>query len=236
LIRTVAETGSTNADLAAALAAGERLAEGDWLVADRQTAGRGRQGRGWSDGAGNFMGSTIVRPGPGDPPVQSLALLAGLALYEATVPLLPGPASLSLKWPNDLLVGRAKLAGILLERAMNCVVVGIGVNLAQAPEIAGRETTALAAVGPAPDRNQFAAALAKQFDLELLRWRQSGIDPVLRRWQAAAHPIGARLTVHEPGGATVSGSFAGLGPDGSLLLRLEDGTIRAVHAADVDLD
>ena len=61
MIQTVAETGSTNADLAARLRSGERVGEGDWLVADRQVAGRGRQGRPWSDGAGNFMGSTVVR-------------------------------------------------------------------------------------------------------------------------------------------------------------------------------
>ncbi|MBA4161727.1 MAG: biotin--[acetyl-CoA-carboxylase] ligase, partial [Novosphingobium sp.] len=65
MIQTVPETGSTNADLAARIAAHERVTEGDWLVADRQSAGRGRQGRAWFDGAGNFMGSTVVWPGQG---------------------------------------------------------------------------------------------------------------------------------------------------------------------------
>jgi len=235
LIRAVAETGSTNADLAAALRAGERLAEGDWLVADRQIAGRGRQGREWSDGAGNFMGSTTVHPGPHDPPPPTLALMAGLALYEAVSPVLADPATLSLKWPNDLLVGRAKLAGILLEREGEAVIVGIGVNLAAAPALAARETIALAVLGPAPDRDAFAAALAQSFDRELDRWRTVGIEPLLRRWQAAAHPLGAPLTVHEPGGGIVSGEFAGLSPYGSLLLRLEDGTTRPIHAGDVSL-
>ena len=235
MIRFVAETGSTNADLAAALRAGERVSEGDWLVADRQTSGRGRQGREWFDGAGNFMGSTVVRPGPGDPPPQTLALLAGLALYETVAPLLADPAPLSLKWPNDLLIGRAKLAGILLERADDGVVIGIGVNLAAAPQVAGRETIALAALGPPPARDAFAEALARALDRELERWRAAGIEPLLRRWQAAAHPPGSALSVHEPGGATVSGTFAGLAPDGSLRLRLEDGTVRPIHAGDVSL-
>ncbi len=159
-IRFVAETGSTNADLIAAIRAGERVAEGDWLVADRQTAGRGRQGRAWSDGAGNFMGSTVVRPGPHDPPPPTLALLAGVALHETVITVLADPSRLSLKWPNDLLVGRAKLAGILLEREGEAVVVGIGVNLAAAPTVEGRETVALTAFGPAPDRDHFAKALA----------------------------------------------------------------------------
>ncbi len=235
MIRQVAETGSTNADLAAALRAGDRLAEGDWLLADRQIAGRGRQGREWFDGAGNFMGSTVVHLGPHDPAAPTLALMAGLALYETVSQLLADPAALSLKWPNDLLVGRAKLAGILLEREGDAVIVGIGVNLAAAPQVAGRETIALANLGPAPPRDDFATALAKTFDRELQRWRGAGVEPLLRRWQAVAHALGTSLTVHEPGGQAVVGACAGLAPDGSLLLRLEDGTTRPIHAGDVSL-
>ncbi|MGN6496555.1 MAG: biotin--[acetyl-CoA-carboxylase] ligase [Tsuneonella sp.] len=235
MIRFVTETGSTNADLAAALRAGDRVAEGDWLIADRQRAGKGRQGREWFDGSGNFMGSTVVRPGAGDPPAQSLALLAGLALYETVVPLLAAPGPLSLKWPNDLLAGPAKLAGILLEREGDAVIVGIGVNLAAAPDLPDRAAVALAQLGPAPSRDAFAAELAAAFDRELERWRTYGVEPVLRRWQQVAHPSGAPLVVHEPGGQRVAGAFAGLASDGSLLLRLEDGTIRPIHAGDVSL-
>lgn len=235
MIRTVTETGSTNADLAARLRAGERVAEGDWLVADRQTAGRGRQGRAWFDGAGNFMGSTLVRPGPGDPPAQSLAFVAALALYEAVAPLLADPRGLALKWPNDLLLGGAKLAGILLEREADAVVVGVGVNLAAAPALPDRPTAALGALGPAPDRDTFAAALAAAFERELERWRTHGLDPLLRRWQQVAHPLGTPLTVHEPGGIGLAGTFAGIAPDGALRLRLEDGSVRPIHAGDVTL-
>jgi len=235
LIRFVTESGSTNADLAAAVRAGERVVEGHWLVADRQTAGRGRQGREWLGGSGNFMGSTVVQPGPGDPTPRTLALLAGLALHETVSALLAAPSALSLKWPNDLLIGRAKLAGILLEREAGTVIVGIGVNLARAPIVEGRDTIALAALGPAPDRDTFAAALAAAFDRELERWRTVGIEPLLRRWQAAAHPLGAPLTVHGPDGTIASGTFAGLGADGTLQLRLEDGAVRPIHAGDVSL-
>lgn len=235
MIRTVAETGSTNADLLASLRAGERIGEGEWLVADRQTAGRGRQGREWFDGAGNFMGSTIVRPGPNDPPPPTLALLAGIALYETVAPLLADPSALSLKWPNDLLVGRAKLAGILLEREGDAVVVGIGVNLAAAPSVEGRETVSLAALGPVPHRDAFAEALASAFDRELERWRTVGLEPLLRRWQTVAHTSGTPLSVHEPDGGVVSGTFAGLADDGTLLLCLEDGAVRPIHAGDVML-
>ncbi|WP_284125592.1 biotin--[acetyl-CoA-carboxylase] ligase [Parerythrobacter aestuarii] len=235
MIRTVAETGSTNADLIALLSAGERVGEGDWLVADRQTAGRGRQGRTWFDGHGNFMGSTVVHTAPNDPPAHSLALVAGLAVYEAIQPLCPNPSALMLKWPNDVLLAGAKLCGILLERAGDAVVIGIGVNLAAAPDLPDRRTVALSSLGPAPDRDSFAAQLAASLDRELERWRTFGLAPIIRRWLAVGTPEGTVLTVHEPDGGVLAGQFAGLDGEGTLRLRLEDGSVRAIHAGDVML-
>ncbi len=235
MIRTVADTGSTNADLIARLGGGDRVPEGDWLVADRQTAGRGRQGRTWFDGHGNFMGSTVVHIADGDPPAHTLALVAGLAVYEAVQPWCPNPSALMLKWPNDLLLGGAKLCGILLERAGGSVVVGIGVNLAAAPELADRRTVALSMLGPAPDRDAFATALAASLDRELERWRTFGLAPMIRRWLAVGTPVDTPLSVHEPDGNVVQGRFAGLDEEGTLRLRLEDGSVRAIHAGDVML-
>jgi BirA family biotin operon repressor/biotin-[acetyl-CoA-carboxylase] ligase len=231
LIEVVAETGSTNADLAARLAAGSFVSEGHWLVADRQIAGKGRLGRVWNDGADNFMGSTVVRLAPGDPAPATLALLAGLAVHEALSPF--SGENLQLKWPNDLLLGGAKIAGILLEMARGVVVVGIGVNLAQAPEVAGRTVTALADHGSPPTRDAFAQALATAFDTELQRWRAVGLAPLLRRWQSAAHAKGTPLRVLPPGEDAVEGAFAGLAEDGNLRLALPDGAIRTIHAGDV---
>lgn len=235
MIEYLSETGSTNSDLLQRLAAGERLHEGYWLVADRQTGGRGRQGREWFDGTGNFMGSTVAMTRAGDPPAQTLALVAGLALHEAVGWHLPGKADLQLKWPNDLLAGAAKIAGILLEAQANAIVIGIGVNLVFAPDVPGRQTAALSAIGTAPDRNVFAEDLARSFATELERWRTAGLAPVLRRWSALAHSVGTRLMVDEPGEARIEGEFAGLSPDGSLQLRLADGALRTIHAAEVNL-
>lgn len=235
LIRTVTATGSTNADLIARLGAGEFVPEGEWLVADRQNAGRGRQGRTWFDGCGNFMGSTVIHPGPGDPPAPTLALAAGLAVYEAIQSLCRLPSALMLKWPNDLLLGDAKLSGILLERAGDAVVIGIGVNLAAAPDLPDRKTIALSALGPAPDRDSFSVALAASLDRELERWRTSGLAPMIRRWLAAGTPEGTLLRIHEPDGGVVAGCFAGLDSEGTMRLRLEDGSVRAIHAGDVML-
>jgi BirA family transcriptional regulator, biotin operon repressor / biotin---[acetyl-CoA-carboxylase] ligase len=235
LIEIVPATGSTNADLAARLTAGERIAEGTWLVADSQTSGRGRRGRDWFDGAGNFMGSTIVHLGSGSPEAGTLALVAGLALHEVISQLLPPPQRALLKWPNDLLIGAAKLAGILLERVSDSVVVGIGVNLAAAPQLPDRKTIAMTAFGPSPDRDAFAAALAQSFDAELARWRTYGLAPLVSRWSAAGHPPGTPLHVGEPGEVPLVGTFAGLTEQGALQLRLADGSVRAIHAGEVRL-
>lgn len=230
LIEVVRETGSTSADLAARIAGGDYPPEGAWLVADRQTAGRGRQGREWHDGAGNFMGSTLVHLRPGDPAPETLALVAGLALHEVVAPRLSQPAM--LKWPNDLLVAGAKLAGILLERAGDAVIVGIGVNLAHAPQVADRETTSLAALGSTLARDAFAEELAAQFATDLDRWRSYGLGPIVRRWIAAGHPAGTLLRVDDEGGR-IEGAFAGLTDGGALQLRLADGSSRVIHAGEV---
>ena len=235
MIEYLAETGSTNADLLERVRQGERVSEGNWLVADRQLAGKGRQGRTWFDGAGNFMGSTVVEVRESDPPPASLALVAGLAVYETVVAMVSEPGALALKWPNDLLLRGAKLAGILLEREGDAIVVGIGVNLGKAPDLPDRETIALSALGPAPDRNQFANSLARQLDTELERWRTFGLPPMIRRWELAAHALGTELRVQPPGEDVLLGAFAGLDDSGALQLRLPDGEVKVIHAGDVML-
>ncbi len=235
MIEYLSETGSTNAELTARLRAGEMVDEGTWLVADRQTAGRGRQGRDWFDGAGNFMGSTVVQLRYGDPVPGSLALVSGLALHGTVAPILPETHQAVLKWPNDLMVGTAKLAGILLEREGDTVIVGIGVNLAVAPSVPDRETVSLAALGAGTDRNRFAAALAGQFAQDLERWRSYGLEPVANRWLAAGHPLGTPLSIGEAGEKQIQGTFAGLSADGALQLRLPGGTTQNIHSGEVHL-
>ena len=235
MIEIVAEIGSTNSALRARLAAGEALIEGNWLVADRQNAGRGRAGRVWSGGLGNFMGSTVALVRDGDPPAPTLALVAGVAVHAAVSAQATGIADLHLKWPNDLLVNGAKLAGILLERQSDRVVLGIGVNLAEAPALADRPTACLALLGYPVERDDFAARLAVIWAKTLARWH-AGEWPALRQeWLDRAHPLGTALAADDPGQGRIVGAFAGLDPGGAALLRLADGTMRAIHAGDVDL-
>lgn len=235
LIETIPETGSTSADLLARLSSGQGLAEGDWLVADRQTSGRGRLGRRWENGAGNFMGSTAVNLGSADPPAHTLALVAGLAVHAAVSPLIDQAALLALKWPNDLLLADRKLSGTMIDRAGDWAVVGIGVNLVSAPVLADRTLAAVAQFGPAPERDRFAIDLADSFASELGRWRDRGLPDVILRWNAGAHPIGTRLYVNLPQDDYIEGEYAGLTDDGALMLGLASGEIRIVHAGDVSV-
>lgn len=218
--------------MATLAAAGEP--EGSWLRAVTQSAGRGRLGRSWSSPAGNLYASTLVRPRAGDPPAASLALLAAVALHEVASAWTPD-RTIALKWPNDLLIGGAKLSGILLEGAAGAVVIGIGVNLAEYPSGLDRPVTSLAAHGAAPDPALFLDDLAAAFARWLGRWRAEGLAPIRDRWLQAAHPIGTALTANLPGGERFDGLFDGLDADGALILRLADGARHVIHAGDVFL-
>jgi BirA family transcriptional regulator, biotin operon repressor / biotin---[acetyl-CoA-carboxylase] ligase len=229
-IRTVTETGSTNADLAELARGG--ASEGQWLRAERQTAGKGRQGRAWASPAGNLYASTLVRIRPSDPPPATLALTAAVALEEVVRTF--GVAA-TLKWPNDLLVDGAKLSGILLERVQDAVVIGFGVNLRHCPTGLDRMATSMAVYGPAPDPQIFAETLAEAFGRWMARWRGEGIGPVRERWLTHAHPIGTALTARLADGNSVEGLLAGLDADGALILRLADGARHVIHAGDVFL-
>ncbi|MCA1198912.1 biotin--[acetyl-CoA-carboxylase] ligase [Sphingomonas sp. R647] len=231
MIRVVAETGSTNADMLALAAAG--AAEGSWLRAERQTAGKGRQGRAWESPIGNFYGSTLVRLRPTDPPAPTLALITVVALEESVRVFLPTGAT--IKWPNDLLIDGAKLSGVLLERAGDAVVVGIGVNLSHHPDLPDRPATSLAAQGVAVAAATFAEVLAESFARWLSRWRGEGLDPIRQRWLDRAHPTATALTARLPDGISHDGLFDGLTGDGALILRLADGSRHVIHAGDVFL-
>jgi BirA family transcriptional regulator, biotin operon repressor / biotin---[acetyl-CoA-carboxylase] ligase len=232
VIRTVALTGSTNADMLALAAHG--ATEGAWLRAEQQTGGRGRMGRSWASPPGNLYASTIVRLQPHDPAAPTLALVAAVALVDVVRAYTPCVEAV-IKWPNDLLIGGAKIAGILLERAGDAVVVGIGVNLAHHPEGLDRPVTDLAAHGHQVDSAAFTQDLAEGFARWVARWRSEGIAPVRVAWLSAAHPLGTALVANLGDGDAVEGLFDGLTENGALRLRLADGAVRVIHAGDVFL-
>ncbi len=217
------------------LRAAQGAAEGLWLRADRQTAGRGRLGRQWSSPSGNVYCSTLVRPKPNDPPAQSLAFVAALAVHDVMAPYCPHGIAV-LKWPNDVLLAGAKACGMLLESTSEAVVVGIGINVTHAPDLPDRATAALQdfAVGQVPDASLLTRDLAHHFAERLHQWREWPIEHIYRAWCDRSHSIGTPLAValdHE----TVHGEFVGLGNDGALQIRLPNGTIKTIYTGDVSL-
>jgi BirA family biotin operon repressor/biotin-[acetyl-CoA-carboxylase] ligase len=142
-----------------------------------------------------------------------------------------------LKWPNDILAhDGSKLCGILLERASDAVIVGIGLNLVWHPQNLDRKVSDLRTLGATPPDAQTAVEIvAEAFARYLNIWRQSGLGNIVRHWEACAHPRGTALSAKLPDGTEVDGLYAGLNEEGALQLRLADGSIRAIHAADVFL-
>jgi BirA family biotin operon repressor/biotin-[acetyl-CoA-carboxylase] ligase len=249
-VRLVAETGSTNADVAAAARAG--AAEGLVVVAEHQSAGRGRAGRSWSSPPRAGLAVSVLlrpgtaRPGRGWPAVGTsrwgwLPLLAGVAL-AGSVTRVTGLV-VRLKWPNDLLVGPGKCAGILAEVAGDAVVVGVGVNVSQhpgeLPPVAGGALPAISlalAGSPTTDRAALLAALLGELAEWYGRWRAAGGDAgagglsaAYRGWCAT---IGQRVRVRLPDGGELTGTASSVDADGRLVLATATG-VRTLTAGDV---
>ncbi|AGC61378.1 bifunctional protein BirA [Mycobacterium liflandii 128FXT] len=222
----VDETGSTNADLLARAAAGADI-EGAVLIAEHQTAGRGRLGRGWSATARAQITMSVGVRVDGVPTATWgwLSLATGLAVVDTVTPLLDGTAAQAgLKWPNDVLAGLpgslGKLAGILAEVAMPYAVIGIGLNVTQAPdEIAGPAATSLLDLGvPAPDRNELAARLLRELAARIDEFRRAHAR-LSADYRARSLTIGSRVRAQLPGGREIVGIARDIDEQGRLRLQ-----------------
>ncbi|WP_026316193.1 biotin--[acetyl-CoA-carboxylase] ligase [Actinokineospora enzanensis] len=242
VLDVVGSTGSTNADLMAAAAAG--AADRTVLIAEEQTAGRGRRARSWVSPAGSGLYlSVLLRPA--NVPVHrygSLALVAGVALVRTArhAGVIAG-----LKWPNDLLAGAgmAKCAGVLAESggADPVVVLGIGLNVAPLPaEVpvgpGGLPPTSLAQEGGSGDRTDIAIALLRAFDEAERSWRGAQGDLVtsglLASYRSNCATLGQRVRVELPDGTDLQGLATDVDADGRLVLDVA-GTARTISAGDV---
>ncbi len=236
-VERLAAVDSTNAEALRRAQSGERGPL--WIVADVQTAGRGRSGRGWSSDAGNLHASLLVTLSLPQPLAYQLALVAGVAVFDALgAATYPAPPGLRLKWPNDILVGDAKAGGILIESSVAggslAAVIGIGVNLAASPSLPDRPATYLAAHGAAPEPGVLLAAISASLEAWLPAWDEGrGFAAVRQAWLNRALPIGERLSIHT-GPERVLGTFSGLDADGALLLDV-DGDVRRFTFGDVSL-
>jgi BirA family transcriptional regulator, biotin operon repressor / biotin---[acetyl-CoA-carboxylase] ligase len=231
-IDVVAETGSTNADLLARAAAGEDI-DGAVLIAESQTAGRGRHGRAWSTPPDSQV-ALSAGVGVGDVPSDAwgwLPLLTGVAVVDAVAETTGVTAG--LKWPNDVLVGTEKLAGILAEVAAPAatVVVGLGLNITEAPDPAA---TSLALLGATVDRTVVADAILRQLAIRVAAWKAArGADAtVVADYRARSVTIGNRVRALLPGDNAVEGLAADIDDLGRLRIDTADGPV-TVSAGDI---
>lgn len=232
-IEVFEELDSTNAEARRRAEAG---ATGPlWITAARQTAGRGRRGRSWETGAGNLAAThlfTTDRPPAEAAQISFVAALAVADLASAYV-----PASLvSLKWPNDPLIGGKKTSGILVESGPAAqglwVAVGIGVNLAHGPADMPATSFGAHMTAPPPKPLDALNVLTEAFERWRSLWASSGFSAIADAWTARAHGLGEPC-VARLGSETVHGVAEGLDPDGALRLRLADGGLRRITAGDV---
>lgn len=221
---------STNAEALRRAAAG--VSGPLWVRAERQTAGRGRSGRGWMSEPGNLYASLLLPLACRPEVIPQLSLVAGVGVLDAVAAVAGGRvnlAGLRLKWPNDVLFAGAKLAGILSESTtaaggQRIAVIGIGINLAGFPDDLGRRATCLAAHGVTTDSEQMLRHLAFAVDHWLEVWDNgAGFDAVRRAWLMGAGPPLEPMSVTLSGGATLTGQYGGLDTDGALLIHPSGG-------------
>jgi BirA family biotin operon repressor/biotin-[acetyl-CoA-carboxylase] ligase len=217
--------GSTN-DEARRLAL-EGAPHGTAVHADEQTAGRGRLAHTWFSPPGNLYLSILLRTGLPAARATQLSFLVALAVSDTVEALLPRQIRAMVKWPNDVLVNGAKIAGILIEQVDDAVIVGIGLNVLQAPSNTAYRTTTIVANGGIASVDGARDILLGRLSQHLEAWRSSGFEPIREQWLSRSYPIGAAIRANL-GGQSVTGHFAGLDADGALLLDTPEGRRRIV--------
>ncbi|GLW05428.1 biotin--[acetyl-CoA-carboxylase] ligase [Microtetraspora sp. NBRC 13810] len=238
-IGVVGETGSTNADLVRAVRDG--AGEGTVLVAESQTAGRGRLGRTWSTPPRSALTfSMVLRPVVPITRYGWLTLLVGVAVATAVRRLAEVDAR--LKWPNDVLIGERKLAGVLAERAGDAVVVGVGLNVSlREEELPVPTATSLTLQEAAcTDRDPLLRAVLREVESHYRDWTEADGDAdacgLRAAYLASSATIGSRIRVELPGERTLTGLAAGIDPAGHLVVTPDDpaeGPERVLSAGDV---
>lgn len=212
-----------------------------WLIAKRQTAGRGRRGRAWVSPEGNLLATYLFATRQAPAQIALLGFAAGVAIAEVIDEII-GAGSAALKWPNDVLIDGAKAAGIMLDSgslgpAGAWAALAFGVNLAVTPENLDQRTTSLRAVLPpdalAPEPMAFLALVRPKLEAWDARTEQEGFEPLRRAWLSRAHGLGQEARVVQ-GEQTLEGRIAGLSSRGELELDTDAGP-RFIAAGDVFL-
>ncbi len=228
---------SVDSTMAEATRVAPTLMRPTWIMADQQTAAKGRQGRVWKNPEGNFAATLVMRPEGTAADAALRSFFAANALYE-TLSLYADRTKLAVKWPNDVLLAGGKIAGILLESVgqgsgVAWLSIGIGVNLASAPDVADAmfPPVCLADRGTAPDTTEFLEALAVNFATEEATYAKLGFAPIRESWLRKAARLGEVITARTPR-EEITGVFETIDAQGTLILKTPKG-LRPVPAADV---
>lgn len=210
-----------------------------WLTADSQTGGRGRRGRAWVSEPGNLYASLLLIDAASPENLASLPLAVALAVHDAIRAVLPLDAPpLEIKWPNDILIGRRKTCGILLEGeglpdGRRALAIGIGINIVAKPVDTAYPVTCLAEHGAAVSPQELFARLFAAMADVLSLWDQGrGTAAVVERWRLLACGIGEKITVNLPD-RSISGYFSGIDDKGFLMLDRDPEGRLAIAAGDV---
>ncbi|GJF14729.1 biotin--[acetyl-CoA-carboxylase] ligase [Mycolicibacterium cyprinidarum] len=230
-VDVVEQTGSTNADLIARAAAGEDIG-GAVLLAEYQSAGRGRHGRSWSAPSRSQISMSVGVDTTGVAPAQWgwLPLLTGLAVAHTVRDL---GVDAGLKWPNDVLVGTGKLAGILAEVAAPVIVVGLGLNVSlTADELPDPKAVSLSMLGKDTDRTALTVSLLGALGDRVGQWRAGDITALAADYCSISSTIGTRVRAILPGDSEIVGTATGIDDSGRLLID-DAGTTVMVAAGDI---
>ncbi|WLS01994.1 biotin--[acetyl-CoA-carboxylase] ligase [Shinella oryzae] len=212
---------------------------GLWVTAVRQTGGRGRRGRAWFSEPGNLYASLLLIDAAPMDRLGSLPLAVAVAVQDAISRVMPLDASdVLIKWPNDILIERRKVCGILVEGetladGRHALVIGIGINVAVAPEAGLYPVARLRDFGVSASPDELFAHLFQSMVKTLSLWDGGqGIAAIMERWKQVAGGIGENITVNLPD-RSISGRFAGIDDTGLLKLETDDGGTRLIAAGDV---
>lgn len=228
-VRHYDSIGSTN-DEAMRLAA-DGAPHGTVVHADQQTIGRGRLSRLWLSPPGNLYVSIILRLNVPAAQNVEIGFIAALAVADAIETMLPRTERATLKWPNDVLVRDGKISGILVEQAGDALILGIGVNVLQAPGGVPYNVSTIVGCGGLATVDGTRGALLTALANWLGVWQRLGFAAIRAAWLTRAHPPGTplRVTIDD---RTIEGRFADLAPDGTLIIDTDEGRRRCA-AGDV---
>lgn len=210
-----------------------------WVTAERQSEGRGRRGRQWVSEPGNLYSSLLLIDPASQEAIGTLPLVVSLAVHAAIARVLPaGSQPVEVKWPNDVMIGRRKTSGILLEAERlpdwrMALAIGIGINIGHRPELSQYPVTSLKENGADLSPQEFFAHLFQTMAEFLAMWdRGHAVPEIVQRWRSVACGLGEKITVNLPD-RSISGIFSGIDDKGLLLLDRGADGIQAIAAGDV---